>query len=86
MGRIMKLILDINNTKVLLDTEQVRQIADILYGCEFIEQKYIPSSGTTKSHYIDLIKPTTTRDLLKLSIMSKIEYDALVLITKLQGE
>lgn len=82
----MKLILDINNTKVLLDTEQVRQIADILHGCEFLEQKYVSASGTTKSHYIDLIKPTVTRDLLKLSIMSQIEYDALVLITKLQGE
>ena len=82
----MKLILDINNTKVLLDTEQIRQIADILYGCELIEQKYVPSSGTTKSSYLDLIKPAVLRDILKLSIMTQIEYDALVLITKLQGE
>jgi len=81
----MKLILEINGMKLLLDADQVRQVADLLHGCEYLESKYIPSSGNTKSSYIDLIKPVV-REVLKVHIMNQIEYDALVLITKLQGE
>ena len=82
----MKLILEINGMKLLLDADQVRQVADLLHGCEYFESKYIPSSGNTKSSYIDLIKPISVREVLKVHIMNQTDYDALVLITKLQGE
>jgi hypothetical protein len=87
----MRLILEINSSKLLLTPEQATQIADSLHGCEYVEHKYTGSTTATtgspsKSIYMDFIKPATMRDVLKLGVMSQIDYDALVLITKLQGE
>ena len=84
----MRLILELNSSKLLLTAEQAAQIADILHGCEYVEHKYTGASTTvpSKSIYMDFIKPATMRDVLKLGVMSQIDYDALVLITKLQGE
>jgi hypothetical protein len=87
----MKLILEINSSRLLLTAEQAAQIANILHGCEYVEHKYtgatpVSSVGGSKSIYMDFIKPATMRDVLKLGVMSQIDYDSLVLITKLQGE
>jgi hypothetical protein len=87
----MKLILDINSSKLLLSEAQASALADLLHGCEYVEHKYTGSTTATagvasKSIYMDFVKPAALRDVLKLGIMSQIDYDALVLITKLQGE
>jgi hypothetical protein len=87
----MRLILEINSSKLLLTPEQATQIADILHGCEYVEHKYTGSTTATagvssKSIYMDFIKPAVMRDVIKVGVMSQIDYDALVLITKLQGE
>ena len=87
----MRLILEINSSKLLLTPEQATQIADILHGCEYVEHKYTGSTpaasvGGSKSIYMDFIKPAVMRDVIKVGVMSQIDYDALVLITKLQGE
>ena len=82
----MRLILEINSSKLLLMAEQADAISNILHGCEFIDHVYQANRVPGSPQYIDLIKPATLRDVLKLGVMSQIEYDAMALITKLQGE
>ena len=81
----MKLVLDINNIKLLLTPEQADNLSSILHGCEHIEHKYMGSSGIpSTSTYLDFIKPAVMRDVLKMSVMSTIDYDSMVFITKQQ--
>ena len=87
----MKLILDVSGSALLLNTTQAAALADLLHGCEFIEHKYTgstkPGSGQqSQSIYVDLIKPAVMRNVLKMLVLSQTDYDAMVLITKLQGE
>jgi hypothetical protein len=79
----MKLVLDINNIKLLLTPDQADNLSQILHGCEHIEHKYMGSSAST-STYLDFIKPAVMRDALKVSVMSTVDYDAMVFITKQQ--
>ena len=78
----MKLILEINSVKLLLSPTQVEAIADILHGVEHLEHKYMGSRAP--SEYIDSIRPAIVRDVFKTHVMSSIEYDSLVFITKQQ--
>jgi hypothetical protein len=78
----MKLILEINSIKLLLSPTQIEAIADILHGVDHLEHKYMGSRAP--SEYIDSIRQIPIRDVLKVHVMSDIEYDALVFITKQQ--
>ena len=79
----MKLILDINNTKLLLTDAQTNALVNILHGCEHIEHRYM-GRNAAGSEYADFIKPANLREVLKLGLMSDIEYDAMVFVTKQQ--
>jgi hypothetical protein len=76
----MKLILEINGTKLLLSAAQVETIADLLHGAEIMEHKYMGSRAS--SEYMDFIRPVNMRDTLKLNLLTDVEYDAMVFITK----
>lgn len=80
----MKFILEINSIKVLLDHDQLKAIADLLYGCEHLDHKYM-GSKSGKSEYVDLIGPLNIREAMKTHAMSQTEYEALVFITKQQA-
>ena len=80
----MKLVIDINHTKLLLTPDQVDALASLLHGCERIESKYT-GSKVNGSEYLDLIKPANIREVIKLGVMSDVEYDAMVFITKQQA-
>lgn len=82
----MKFIVDINNTRVLMTAEQVSTLTNLLHGSEQITNKYISSSGTTKSSYLKLVEPLSVMETLKVGAMADEEYDAMVLVTKLQAE
>jgi hypothetical protein len=79
----MKLVFDINNIKLLLTPDQADSLSNILQGCEHIEQKYMGRSFGN-SEYMDFIRPAAMRDALKMSVMSTVDYDAMVFITKQQ--
>lgn len=82
----MKLVLEINGFKLLLTPAQADELASLLHGCEHIEHKYIRHTTSGGSaEYLDLIKPANVREVLKLGVMSDIEYDAMVFITKQQA-
>jgi len=78
----MKLILTINGINLILTPEQAEIITNALQGCEHIEQKYMGRN----SEYMDYIKPAAMRDALKMGVMSTVDYDAMVFITKQQAE
>ena len=82
----MKLVMDIFITKLLVTAEQADAISNILHGCEFIDHVYQANRVPGSPQYIDLIKPAVMRDVIKVGVMSQIEYDAMALITKLQVE
>lgn len=80
----MKLILEINSIKLLLTTTQADALADILHGTEYLEHKYMGSRAPAE--YVDSIRQANLREVFKTYVMSDIEYDALVFITKQQDE
>lgn len=82
----MKFIVELNGTRILMDAEQASTLTNLLQGLEQITNKYISSTGTTKSSYLKLLEPLVVMDTLKFGAMSDEEYSAMVLITKLQTE
>jgi hypothetical protein len=77
----MKLILEINGTKLLLTPAQADGLIDLLHGVEHLEHKYM-GRNTGGAEYMDFIKPAVVRDVVKFGAMSDVEYDAMVFITK----
>jgi hypothetical protein len=69
-----------------MTAEQVSTLTNLLHGSEQITNKYISSSGTTKSSYLKLVEPFSVIETLKFGAMADEEYDAMVLITKLHNE
>lgn len=77
----MKFLLEIANTKVLLTMEQLDRLTEALDGAERIEDKY---AGNSK--YLKLIRPYSTSESLRGTMMTLHEYGALQLVTKLEDE
>lgn len=82
----MKFTIEFNNTRILLTADQVETLTNLLEATEQITNKYISSSGATKSHYLKLVEPYSILETLKFGAISNEEYDAMVLVTKLQAE
>ena len=82
----MKFIVELNNTKILMTADQIGTLTNLLWGAEQITRKYIPSTATTVSTYINLIDTFTITETLRFGAMADEEYDAMVLVTKLQNE
>lgn len=81
----MKLILELNGTKLILSATQAEALADVLHGCEHIKHEYMGRNNGT-SEYMDFIRPASMREVLKLSVMPDVEYDAMVFVTKQQDD
>ena len=82
----MKFIVELGNVKVLMNAEQVKVLANLLYGSEQITNKYIGGSGGAKSHYLKIIDTFSVQDTFKFGAMADEEYDAMVLVTKIHNE
>lgn len=81
----MKFIVELNGTRILMDAEQASALTNLLQGLEQVTNKYISASGTTKSSYLKVLEPLVVMETLKFGAMADEEYDAMVLITKLQA-
>jgi hypothetical protein len=83
----MKFILDISGTKLLLNADQLQAITTALYGSEKLESKYMGKNKVTgNTDYLPLIVPYDMRECFRTTVMCTDEYDAMVLVTKLQAE
>jgi hypothetical protein len=84
----MKFSLTINDNVILLDQHNVDMLTDALDGCEMLEHKYMgrKTGGSGESEYLDLIRHKPLRELIKLSILSTTEYEAIKFITKQTDE
>ena len=82
----MRLIIEMNGQKLLLSPQQADDIATLLHGCERIDNKYMGRSTGGGSEYIDLIVPAVIRDIMKLGVVSDLEYSAMVFITAQQNQ
>jgi hypothetical protein len=82
----MKFIVELNNTKILMTADQIDALTNLLWGAEQLTRKYVPSTATAPSTYINLIDTFNMLETLRLGAMAGEEYDAMVLITKLHNE
>lgn len=77
----MFFIFETNSQKLLLTAEQVAIITETLSSAEVIHEKYM---GSNKP-YLMTITPPNVREAIRLTVIDKTSYDALVLVTKLQA-
>lgn len=83
----MKYILNIENRLMLLTSERLEAIVTVLDGCECIENKYVGSGkGVNGNSYVEVLAQPRMRDMLKLSVLTDVEHEALRVITKLSEE
>lgn len=83
----MKFLLTINDNAILLDQHNVDMLTAALDGCEMLEHKYMGrSTAKGGSEYLDLLRQKPLRELIKLSIVSTTEYEAIKFITKQTDE
>lgn len=79
----MKFVMEINNVKIVLTTEQLEAITTALDGCEYLENKYLGNNlGVNGSNYLELLSPVVMRDLLKVGVMSDVDHEAKTFVTK----
>lgn len=82
----MKFTLTIDSDAIILTVEQVTQIAEMLYGCEMIERKYMGTGkGDKGSDYLTTLIPYDVRTKLRMQPLVDSEYDALKFITAAQA-
>jgi aerobic-type carbon monoxide dehydrogenase small subunit (CoxS/CutS family) len=81
----MKFTVSLNGQEVILTPEQVRQLSELLYGCEMLTAQYLGAGkGTNGQDYLTVLQPFNIRNQLKLSPLVDEEYDALKFVTAAQ--
>lgn len=82
----MKFTLTIDGDSIILSVDQVTQIAELLYGCETIERRYMgPGKGERGGDYLTTLQPYDVRSKLRMQPLVDSEYDALKFITAAQA-
>lgn len=85
----MKYMLNLGETKVLLDDTQVAAIVDLLGSCEQLGDHHVGKGLGDHGYdmtYIYHVKPFNVMESLTLRPMSEDQYGAAVLVTKLHTE
>lgn len=81
----MKFTISLNGQEVILTPEQVRQLSELLFGCEMLHSKYLGSGkGVNGNDYLTIVQPFDLRKEFKLSPLVDEEYDALKFVTAAQ--
>lgn len=81
----MKFILTIGNSKLLLDNDTLSKLGELLDGCETLKEKYVGKPASDTGYVTTLDKPKLA-DLFSVTLMSQIEYDAMVVFTEVQKQ
>lgn len=82
----MKLLIEISGTKILVTPDQLDTIVNTLNTSMVIENKYVSGKGGNPASYIDLLRPISTKDMVRVSVLTDIEYDALTFVTQQYDE
>ena len=77
----MKLLIEISGTKILVTPEQLDTIVNTLSASMTIENKYVPGKNGNPASYIDLLRPMSAKDMVRVSVLTDEDYDALTFIT-----
>lgn len=77
----MKLLIEISGTKILVTPKQLDTIVNTINASMTIENKYVPGRNGNAASYIDLLRPMSAKDMLRVSVLSDEDYDALTFIT-----
>lgn len=79
----MKYMLTLDGKRLLLNHEQVEKIVAVVDGSEMIQQEYVGSGqGENGSAYISTIDRPKLSELFSLTVMSDVEYLAMVTFTE----
>jgi len=77
----MKLLIEISGTKILVTPEQLDTIVNTLSTSMTIENKYVSAKNGNAACYIDLLRPMNSKDMVRVSVLTDEDYDALTFIT-----
>lgn len=85
----MKFVVKINDRRLLLTGEQVDQLAEVIHGCDFYEERYVgPDKGTLGSSksYVPEIKPCLVDEWLDAKVMRDDLIETIKLQMKLEKD
>lgn len=75
----MRFLVSLNNVDLCLNAKQLEKFIDMVDGCEVKSSDYVGTGkGTAGSSYIDKINHKPVKEVIRLQILSDVEYDALV--------
>ena len=82
----MKFLVSLNSVELCLNAKQLERFIDIVDGCEVKSSDYVGTGkGIDGSSYIDKINHRPVKDMLRLQLLSDVEYEALVTRSALQN-
>lgn len=85
----MKFVVKVNDRKLLLTGEQVDQLAEVIHGCDFYEEKYVGADkgtlGSSKS-YVPEIKLCLVDEWLDAKVMRDDYIETIKLTMKLEDK
>jgi hypothetical protein len=82
----MRFLVSISNP-IVLTAKQLEKLVAVVDGCEVKVSEWVGTGkGINGTNYIDKINQPKVEDMLTLKVLSQIEYDALITMTKLRAE
>ncbi len=82
----MRFLVSISNP-IVLTAKQLEKLVAVVDGCEVKVSEWVGlGKGINGTNYIDKINQLKIEDMLTLKVLSQIEYDALITMTKLRAE
>jgi len=78
----MKLLIEMAGTKVFVTAKQLETIVNTISGNQTLENRYVSAKNGNPACYIDLLRPLNTKDMVRVSVITDEEYDALKFITE----
>lgn len=85
----MKFVVKINDRKLLLTGEQIDQLAEVIHGCDFYEERYVgQDKGTVGSSnsYRPEVKPCLVDEWFDAKVMREDLIETIKLQMKLEKE
>jgi hypothetical protein len=81
----MKFILTVGSSKLILDHDKLSKLIEIIDGSETVKENWV-GKAKSESGYVTVLDKPKLADLISLTVMSQIEYDALVTFTEVHKQ
>jgi hypothetical protein len=76
----MKFLLPVAGLNFIVDEQQLETIVNAVAGCKVITSKYVPSSGSTPSSYVDLMQDAPAKSF-SVAVLTEDDLNALKFIS-----